>query len=242
MPHGYPDYGVGAPIQTVYTMLDMGELAARLGSILTFDRRGNILFFDNFEDSLNHWRLVSEDATGTAEITNAYARRGAFSVKVVTPVTSGYFVGLEHFEPIPPITSVGFEFSFTIQETRYILELETTLDTGKHRHIAKVQYYDIASQLEYWGQDDNYHAMLPIFTIYPLVGAWNTLKLVVDYTTFTYKRLLFNSYVLPIAGVEYRHYDFPATPRLYTRIRLFTKTAAIKTIYIDDVIITQNEP
>ncbi|GAI06639.1 unnamed protein product, partial [marine sediment metagenome] len=44
MIHGHADYGAGAPGKTIYSMLDVGELAARLGSPVTSDRAGNVMW------------------------------------------------------------------------------------------------------------------------------------------------------------------------------------------------------
>ena len=55
MGHGYPDYGTQGPVSTVHSIQDLGELAVRLGSIVTFDRRGNVLWLDGFDSGIGAW-------------------------------------------------------------------------------------------------------------------------------------------------------------------------------------------
>jgi len=52
MAHGTPDWGVTASKKTIYSLHDMGELAVRLGSIVSFDRRGDVIFSDSFQNGL----------------------------------------------------------------------------------------------------------------------------------------------------------------------------------------------
>jgi len=52
MPRGHPDYGQAGPTSLIATVPDLGELAARLGSNNTWDRRGFILWYDDFEASV----------------------------------------------------------------------------------------------------------------------------------------------------------------------------------------------
>jgi len=55
--HGTPDWGVTAGARTVYQMTDLGELAVRLGSIVTHDRRGDVIFLEDFEEGMGRWRF-----------------------------------------------------------------------------------------------------------------------------------------------------------------------------------------
>ena len=55
MAHGAPDWFGTTPQGMVHRVADLAELAARLGSPDVFDRRGNVLFMDSFENGQNNW-------------------------------------------------------------------------------------------------------------------------------------------------------------------------------------------
>jgi len=83
MAHGQPDYGMYTLANTIYRLTDMGELAARLGSINTYDRRGDVIFLDSFESGLTAWS-PSSACTGSDLVQSAkHARSGGFSAKFV---------------------------------------------------------------------------------------------------------------------------------------------------------------
>ena len=50
MASGHPDGGEGGETQIIHTVQDVGELAARLGSVSAYFRSGNVVWFDDFED------------------------------------------------------------------------------------------------------------------------------------------------------------------------------------------------
>ena len=55
MPRGQADFGQYAVKEVSASISDMGEVAARLGSIDIYDKRGDVVFFDNFEGAFLRW-------------------------------------------------------------------------------------------------------------------------------------------------------------------------------------------
>ena len=50
MVHGTPDWGGAAPKSTTYKLDDHAELAVRLGSMVSYDRRGEVIWANNFAE------------------------------------------------------------------------------------------------------------------------------------------------------------------------------------------------
>src|SRR4030042_6725681 len=84
---GLPDYSQSKPLgavpvssnSPVYTLTDSAELARRLGSITTFDGRGYILWYDDFEGGAVGTRWTT---SGTVTQSAAYCRNGTYSCKI----------------------------------------------------------------------------------------------------------------------------------------------------------------
>ena len=83
MAHGHPDYGGAAPLATVYTLQDLAELAARLGSIDVFDRRGNVLLLDDFESGIKKWLFGGTGSYSAGWICDR-AEHGGFCLSIQT--------------------------------------------------------------------------------------------------------------------------------------------------------------
>ncbi|GAH47647.1 unnamed protein product, partial [marine sediment metagenome] len=62
----------------------MGEIAARLGSIVTYDKRGDVVDFDNFEFPVLRWDINVVGSESYARLDSAQCRSGAQCMKMFT--------------------------------------------------------------------------------------------------------------------------------------------------------------
>lgn len=243
MSHGHPDYGPGAAISTVFTTMDLAELAARLGSPVTFDRRGNIIWLDSFEDGLAKWKPAYTGIAGSVELTAVRARSGALSAKITTPADSTSRQRIEHYLPIPILGKLGFEFSFTWDSDIGEIVLYTYLLGPTYRHIAQIRYIGGGyRRWYYYNQKKKWQDLSGIFILHSEDYLFNTAKLVVDYEKREYVRLIVNDTEFSLKGVPYYTDSLTAARflRFYIEFRPHTNVAV--PTYVDDVILTQNEP
>ncbi|GAH91125.1 unnamed protein product, partial [marine sediment metagenome] len=113
MPHGGPDWGTVGPVSMVHTLEDAGELAARLGSIDIFDRRGNIIWVDSFGDACIKWVGAGIDPSGNyAYLDRTYVKSGSQAVKIHTEDGDTNEVAISKDVPAVPSSLVGIEVSF----------------------------------------------------------------------------------------------------------------------------------
>lgn len=78
MAHGAPDDSDVLKEQDLYRVDDMAELAARLGSIVTYRRSGQVVYLDDFANGLNHWLVHTFLAGDAVTLQNLRTRsRGA---------------------------------------------------------------------------------------------------------------------------------------------------------------------
>lgn len=242
MAHGGPDWSTGGQISTVHTIEDLGELAARLGSIDTFDRRGNVLAFDDFESGIGKW-YRSGDAGYDISWDGNHGRNGGFCCKIMTGGAAGRVAYIYRRFGYPVLSRLGFEFSFaTFLFGRY-LELKTDLQTAAGLHSPAIRYVALTDTFEY-NDDAGIYQTIPDLTWRPMDTAWgfDTIKLVVDYISNEYVRLIVNNQVIDLSGISYQVGTVPAIPYGTLEIRLTTDVAAQARTWVDDVIVTQNEP
>ncbi len=91
--------------------ISLSETASRLGSIDTFDRRGQVLWMDDFEGGISKWTL-SGDAGYTIAASTDYAESGLVSCKMVTNAVLNNYAQIARMMPIPSLSKIGCEFSF----------------------------------------------------------------------------------------------------------------------------------
>ena len=79
MAHGARDFGIYAPKETIVTIEDLGELAVRLGSPVNYDRKGDVVWVDGFEDGIDKWDIDLTLGRGSFTWESAHSRDGGFS-------------------------------------------------------------------------------------------------------------------------------------------------------------------
>ena len=242
MPHGNRDYGIGAPKWTIYPLTDLGELAARLGSPVTFDRRGDVIWIEDFESSLNKWDPTTWGVGSGIFITNDRSRSGNFSCKMITGPIANDRAYMEHFLPLPVLSKMGIEFSFAGMNNIKYLTLETHLYEHEYQHHAHIRYDWPHRSLKYFDPHSTFHTFYYPYDIHDEDRLFNTLKAVIDFPNGKYDRVIVNDQSFDISQYTYYKPGPAVVFFLYIAIEITTNVNANAYTYIDDVIITQNEP
>ncbi len=240
MPHGYPDWGGATPVATVYNLQDLAELAARLGSIDTFDRRGNVIAFDDFESGIEQWRRSGAGAY-SIDWDSKYAKTGGFSCRITTD--SGWQATISKYIGFPVLSKIGVEFSFSYTQNWQYLYLEVLLQDGVSAFYTGIRYNAATKMWQYRATDGSYQDIPgSSFTLSPMVEEFDTVKLVIDFSTGKYSRLLINSQVFDLSALSFYQYAAVLTPVMNVSITVKALPGELAIGNIDDVIVTQNEP
>lgn len=240
MVRGYPDwYKIKKP-SGVSAVADLGELAVRLGSIVSFDRRGDVYWVDSFDEGVARWAVVSSPAGGTGVISIDYARHGGYAFKMTTPAAVGGAVTVQHWDPIAFTGKAGWEIALMSTGDLLFFELVLDLLDGDRNWRASVRL-DIVGQK--WEYEDSAGVWQEVATGVVFTEAetlFNLTKMVLDLTEHEFVRLLFNVDEWDLSGVAMR--DMGSTSGVYTRFQARLTADDAIDCYFDAVIGTLNEP
>jgi len=242
MAHGTPDWGVTNALWTVYRVLDMGELAARLGSIVTFDRRGDALFLEAFENGLAHWGVNTNGSYARVSILRDAARKGAYSVELQGGLDGQRRAQIYHSEALPIFSPLGVELSFAIPGNVETTTLLARIFTGTVLRDFAIRFDDDGDTLSYL---DSGGAYVPFATgVNPYRGrnVFHTAKLIFDPEARTYRQYILDDAVYDLLGISAYEAANPGSSRLYVAIEVISHAGLTETINVDDLILTQNEP
>jgi len=245
--YGLPDYSqpqpLGqVPVGPVYTSTDTAELAARLGSPVTFDRRGNVIWFDDFENGINMWLFVG----CTLRWVSSTTRSKGFCMAVdATGIDHSYH--FQHYLRYPTLSRLGVEISETMPGGSSHIDIRLYLNNGTADLVAAAQYNHATHEMSI---ATSYHGFPVAELVYEPIGpplfypwvAFETIKLVANFDTGYYERLIVNANEYDISSHLLATHAFITTPYLATIIGGINNTVGTSTVYIDDVIITQQEP
>jgi len=240
MAHGYPDWGGAAPTPTVYGLQDLGELAARLGSIDTFDRRGNIVFMEDFENGTERWRTEGDESADMGWSAER-ARSGGFCYKIETSKVSSANTGIHYKGSRPRLSSIGLEFSHGGGADWAIMTARLAIYDGTHELNSWLRYHADDDSLDIYSDTG---VFVPIGTYHPptTVREFFTIKLVADFKALKYKRLIANNEEIDLSIYAMHPVTNTTAQRMEIYIMVSSGPYGIAHMHVDDIIVTQNEP
>ncbi len=242
MAHGTPDWWGTEPGSTTHQIQDAGELAVRLGSIVTDDRRGNVVWLEDFERGLsNRWRLSPYGAS-TAVISGEASKSGFYSAKIQTGAASGNLMDLHHYMPLPVESKIGFEAHFSIQEHVGEIIFFLYIYDGTDEITAGVKYLPGTDKWQYYNVGGTWSDLFTSMALLEYKECFHMVKFVVDYETGEYVRAIANERALALPGVGAYPTTVGHAPQLTVHVEVKNDDANAGIAYIDSLIITQNEP
>lgn len=242
MAHGTPDWGVTAGGRTVYQMTDLAEHAVRLGSPVSYDRRGDVLWLDDFRSGLAKFVTVTQGEDSVVDLSTARARNGHFSARLVAGSDGNRLARLQKRVPLPVLSVLGLEYSFSLASTIEFLRTYIVVLTGSQEQDFEFRWRDTDDDLQYRDANDAWQTFATGVALHQHATLFHSLKLVFDPFDIEYVRLHLGPTVYSLKGFTAQRYGSDAVPRLDFFIEMGGREGYNDTVYLDDLILTQNEP
>ena len=252
---GRPDYSAPAPVgsfakPTVYAGSDVYELAARLGSPDVFDRRGDIVWMDDFEHGLNKWYSVTTGVGGNIGTTTTVASRGDCSLQMKAGDAIGSYARIARAFPLPKLGRIGAEYSFAINSSIITVAIWTYIAVGTLQYLPYVYLLQSAGSFSlYYRNDAGVSTPLfegqtiPIASLYGTRSIFHVLKIVVDVSTGYWTRIIFDNveYDVHLQAMDFTP-GWASAPIMELVLDTTRGAAGDGITSLDNVLVTQNEP
>jgi len=241
MPHGAPDWSNVVKYTQVHRLDDMAELACRLGSIIIFDRRGDVIWYDSFQYGYQYYDRWLSGAGASMEITTESFRNHGYALKLVPGSDEGQAAVISQYFPLIKPGNHGCEFSWTLDS--YVRSIDLTIisrDSGV-KTTFKVSYNYEEKKLYYLDKNNTLSILDDELDLPYAFNLFHTWKLVWNTTTGFYIRLLLNTKTYNMEGLE--GYITTTTEPDYYSIHLgvYSQYGYNPFVYFDDIIHTINE-
>lgn len=242
MAHGFRDFGQYGAGAVAFPVSDMGELAARLGSINVFDRRGETVWMDDFEEAPLKWATGTGGTGASVARSTTTAKNGLASCLLDPGGAEDDYAYIRKYLTTPQQVRLGSESSFTYNTGLKKLRWEFQIYDGTDVHGGLVEYIVSSDICRIYDYGASTWVNLVTVGLLSDVTMWNILKLVIDYDTDKYVRLLLNEDEFDLSAYSLDVSTDSTAPHLRVYIGAYNQGGADNFAYIDDVIITQNEP
>uniref|UniRef100_A0A6M3LZR8 Uncharacterized protein n=1 Tax=viral metagenome TaxID=1070528 RepID=A0A6M3LZR8_9ZZZZ len=242
MSHGQPDFGAYAAKVTVGSLADMAELAARLGSIVTLDRRGDVIFFDDFEAPILNWTGKELGVGHEERLYPDKAFMGSQSVYLDPGGEMGDSTFIVRRFHATPNQCYGLEArKYQVLANAYF-NITIWIYTDSKVYKAHWVYNSEEEKLFILDSGGEEKEIAANIKTYRLRDEWFPTKLVIDSLNWKYVRGLFlgKEYDLSDELMEEDTTDVPPCIELFAGVDNVTGTPT--GVLYDNIILTQNEP
>lgn len=245
MAHGLPDYGINVAKQITYNLADLADLAVRLGSIVEYDRRGDVIFLDDYESPLRRYREVAS-ADCSARLDSTSSRSGAQCCYLRTNGVIDTSAGAQYYLAPMVLGRHGIKISAVLLDlhtSSSLFLIWFSIRSATHLCEGGITFNPWARTITYRDQDGNDPVFEPNFRpISANVWAYHNIKLVVDLDTGYYVRLLVDTLEWDMSTRRFTKTPGVFAPDHLVVFDLEDLAGIVKQTYIDDFVYTLNEP
>lgn len=242
MPRGAPDYSNVSAAQPLHRLDDMAELAARMGSPVTHDRAGSVIFIETFSKGLGAWETTGAGSDNDVILVSTPFRSGPFSCRLVAGDNGTGSAKLFRKFPYPVLNKYALEFSVKLGTGTgdFLWTLAYHDGTDEHNYTMK---YMVAEE-EIWikGATGAYSVLVEDLPLQFLYSPFQTIKMVVDLENDLFVRLIVNQEVYLIPTYPAYVFETADSPNVRVDLQQRVTVGGNPYSHVDDVILTQNEP
>jgi len=223
-----------------------GELATRLGCPTWFDKRGNVFFFDNFEAATLRWEALTTGTGASIALSTTRSYSGVQSVLLTAGSDSTRRATIMRHFGRPPEKRLGISCMWAYESTSpqklWTVMIWLQVYTTSAYYDATL-YYDITDDTVKVVTDTGINTVSDTLNLYLDDWAFHNMKVVLDWETTKYVRgyLDDNEFDLSEYGLQVTALA-NQKPKLLALVRVLSAAGQNAPVYIDDVVLTQNEP
>jgi len=242
MPHGLPDWGLVGPRQTTYGLDDVGEAAVRLGSPVLWDRRGDVLYATDFSEGIGSFQTQVSGASARVALHTEHSRHGAYSVGLHAGSDGGRYALLHLALPFQFLSAVGLEASFSLHNETEYLGIRFHWFDGAYKYSAGLRIEPQVPRLVFMHSGGGWGVLEDPFPRHLCWRPEHTAKVVADMAAQRYVRILVDERTYDMRAYDVVQAVDVRAPYWYFVIIHGGLATCTPYVYVDNVIVTQNEP
>lgn len=242
MSRGQADFGQYAPKSVGAGVSDMGEVAARLGSIVTYDKRGDVVDFDNFEEPVLRWSAETWGVGSVTVLDDTFPKSGSQSVKLSPANLPAAFARISKGVALLGSKKLGLEISFCYLQSNNYLQLTMERQTATTLQTASLKLDVAALTIELIDQTGGWVVLTAIAGLEAEDFLFHTIKLVVDFDNEVYMRVLLDDQEYDASAVRISSVPNIADTVILVQVESDINALTSEDCWIDDFVLTQAEP
>lgn len=217
------------------------ELAARLGSSVAWDARGQVLVLTDFSNGWPPNWLTTSGAGAAAVLSPDMWQRGGYSVKLIGGSDASKYASVLLKAGPNPTGKVGVACSFACSDTPEFMEVKVIyqVSTGGVDARAHIDFDNGKLQVR-----DSAGVWQNIATVSPFANPdyFHSFKLVVDVDTEVYERVLLDDVEIDASAYSAVHIAAGGDEVFTSVARVFSHAGNNEYAFVDSMVLTTQEP
>jgi len=226
----------------MYGVMDLGELAARLGAVSTHDRRGYALWQDHFADGLAPWDSGTLGTGAAVTVVTSYAYRGAQAVKLSGGSAASGRAWLAKYLPAAATSRYGLEAAVNVWSSVTSIDLYLQVGDSIDTYEVRLRWLPVTSEFQVYNDAGQYVTVASGVTLLTGPGAWHVLKVVADLDTLRYVRVILDNLEVDVSDHAIYAPGNPGSLYVYSSITLTGDSDGGGVAYVGAAIVTREEP
>lgn len=242
MAHGLPDESNVKSGIPLYLTTDLGELAVRLGSPVIYHRQGAVLYMEAFDKGYRRCAFETGLPSGSYEITSEYWESKGVSLKMASEPDASSYIGLLKRLPCLYLGYYATHSLLAYTSTCYRMTLTYAYFDGTNQHLFEIRITPNIGKAEYRDVNGAYQEITTELSFLSFYRIFNYHRLKVNLDSLTYESFTFNQTEYSIAGLAC--YPIPSGLQRHLVIGIETEGSIANRgiVYVDSIILTQEEP
>ena len=245
---GWPDYTRVTGLVENYDEfaqnypVGIGDGAARLGSIKTYDMRGRVWWMDDFEAATLHWRTANIGVGGTQTLSSNNVRNGEQALLLQANTGAIRHSQATRTLPLPRQDKIGIEQHVSNETGFGTLEFRIRIDENGDRVYPWMRLDGATNELHYLDENNIYQNTGINAELTNNLDHFHALKCVINYETATWTRIMWDSQEIDMTGIPMRQDALGGARAMHIEYDNFGDNVGNSCAYIDDVILSIMEP
>lgn len=217
------------------------ESAARMGSLRTWDWRGQTVYMCDFRHGIPAASQMLSGAGASIALSVDYSMTSGYSVKMIGGSNANRYACLWFKLATNPSTRWGMEVMFATLPTVEAFGIRLILDWGATRKVFGVRAFTSGNQLQYWNNTGTWTNFFgPGFS--NEAEAFKRLKFVADFNTGKYVRCLYDCYSIDMTALSGQAPALVGLDYMIAEIGSYSRNTFNDVAYLDSFVVTVNEP
>jgi len=217
------------------------ELAARLGSPVAWDRRGNVLRAFDFANGLHGLQKITSGAGAIVALNAEHWQTGGYSLYMIGGNDVDRKAYVRAGFGLATGGRLGGTICWAVEAIPQYLELCVGGSKAETLYTGRIRYDFPNEKLQYQDSDEAWQD-IATKTIATSTHVFHHLKLVVDIDAVTYVRAMLDDSQYDLTGTLPSSADPKTGGHCFTDIFLYSNEGENDSIYVDSLIMTVKEP